>query len=162
MTSVFYRNIIIPVVVGTIVLAVFCYSQAISEYIEFDSSSQKIRFYLELATNKLTRAKGLMNRLTLANDQGMLFVFDEAVPQTFWMKNTLIPLDIIFLDSNLVIVDIQENAQPCRQDPCPTYSSRYPAQYVLEIKGGQTREKQLQLGNQAYWHRSLMASLKVW
>ena len=62
----------------------------------------------------------------------MLFIFDDVKPRTFWMKNTLIPLDMIFLDSNLAVVEVKSNISSCNKDPCPIYSS-LPAQYVLEV-----------------------------
>jgi uncharacterized protein len=63
-----------------------------------------------------------MNRTFLAKNEGMLFVFDGPAVHAFWMKNTVIPLDMVRLDSDFKIVYIQHMAQPCTADPCPTYN----------------------------------------
>lgn len=80
------------------------------------------------------RAEGLMYRSELPENEGMWFVFDQEVPSTFWMKNTLIPLDIIWINSSYEIVDIAA-AEPCpvTVEQCPLYGSKAPAQYVLEL-----------------------------
>ena len=64
------------------------------------------------------------------------------------MKNTLIPLDMIFVDSNSKIVDIIENVPPCERDECPTYPSKEPAQYVLEVNAGFIQDKGVKIGDQ--------------
>ena len=69
----------------------------------------------------------------------MLFIFDEQSPKTFWMKNTKIPLDMVFLDSNWTVVEIKRDVPPCFEDPCERYTS-LPAQYVLEVNAGAARE----------------------
>lgn len=90
----------------------------------------------ELALTDAERARGLMNRQTILPDQGMLFVFDEEAIHSFWMKNTLIPLDMLWLDKDRRIIHIEPNVPPCRADPCPSYGPPRPASYVLELKGG--------------------------
>lgn len=87
---------------------------------------------IEIATTDEERVKGLMFRENLCQNCGMLFVFEEEKPLSFWMKNTLIPLSIIFIDSDLNIVDIK-NASPCITETCPSYPSNQTAKYVLEI-----------------------------
>ena len=77
-----------------------------------------------------------MNREQLDKNKGMLFIFDESSKYSFWMKNTLIPLDIIWINENLEIVWIAENVNPCEEDPCPSYIPQEKAKYVLEINGG--------------------------
>jgi uncharacterized membrane protein (UPF0127 family) len=98
-----------------------------------DVGGRKLAFRVELAVNPEEQARGLMYRTELAPDAGMLFVFDESRVQTFWMKNTLIPLDMIFIGSDRRIAGIVENAEP------QTLTERRvaaPSQYVLEIGGG--------------------------
>ena len=95
------------------------------------------RFYVEIAADDQMRARGLMFRDHLADDRGMFFVFRREEPRSFWMMNTRIPLDIIYLDRELRVVSIVENARPCRRAPCPSYPSRGPAQFVLEVTAGQ-------------------------
>lgn len=92
-------------------------------------------FHLEIADTPTERAKGLMFREELAADHGMLFVFPNEGVHAFWMKNTLIPLDMIRLDSDYRIVDIQE-ATPCQEDPCAMYTPQNAASYVIELKQG--------------------------
>ena len=76
----------------------------------------------------------------------------EIAPRTFWMMNTLIPLDMLFLDANRRVINIQENALPCAAPRrCPTYNSTAPAKYVLEIPGGRARALGLQAGDQVHF-----------
>jgi len=73
-------------------------------------------------------------------------LFEGESPKTFWMKSTLLPLDMIFISADLAVVEIKANVQPCKEDPCPTYESR-PAKYVLEINGGVAEEKNIRVGD---------------
>ena len=103
---------------------------------------------VELAENQLSRAKGLMFRESLSPDAGMLFIFEGDGEHSFWMKNTLIPLDMIWLDSGLQVVHI-EHANPCRADPCESYEPHRLARYVLEVNGGYTVEHDIRVGDGA-------------
>ncbi len=91
---------------------------------------------LELAVTPQEVADGLMYRPSLPENRGMLFIFGADRYPSFWMKNTLIPLDLIFLDSAGSVVDVIANVPPCAGDPCPTYSPKYPARAVLELAAG--------------------------
>ena len=93
-------------------------------------------FDIEIVDTLEARAQGLMNRNYLNSDSGMLFLFDAEAKYSFWMKNTLIPLDIIWLDKNKKIVFIEHNAKPCKRDPCETFGPNEKAKYVLEINSG--------------------------
>ena len=97
------------------------------------------RFSAELATDGPSREYGLMMRTTLAPDHSMLFVFSHTAPQAFWMKNTLIPLDILYFDADRRLVSMQLDVPPCEADPCPLYPSDAPARYVLELSAGTAR-----------------------
>ncbi len=92
-------------------------------------------FVVEVADDSQERQQGLMFRTELGPNRGMLFIFDQEEPQTFWMKNTLIPLDMVFISSAGTVVSVQR-AIPCEADPCQLYPSGAPAIYVLEIAGG--------------------------
>ena len=106
------------------------------------------RFFVEIAADDATRAQGLMFRDHMDEDRGMFFLFRREEPRSFWMMNTRIPLDIIYLDRELRIVSIAENARPCRRAPCPAYPSRGPAQFVLEVNAGQAAALGLAPGDQ--------------
>jgi uncharacterized membrane protein (UPF0127 family) len=98
------------------------------------------RFSVEIAATPEQQAHGLMDRTSMPTDHGMLFVFPRAQRLTFWMKDTLIPLDMLFFDQSHRLVTIHADVPPCQADPCPTYASTAPARYVLELNAG-TAEK---------------------
>lgn len=92
---------------------------------------------LELALTDEQKAVGLMFRDVLPPNHGMLFVFDREDYLPFWMKNTLIPLDFIWLDASGTVVDVKASVPPCKLDPCPSYKPSRPARAVLELAAGQ-------------------------
>ena len=112
-----------------------------------NNSSVIARVFVEVPDELEEFARGLMFRNHLPWNAGMLFAFNEEEPQRFTMKNTLIPLDMIFADSSSKIIDIKENVPPCKQEECPTYPSREPAQYVLEVNAGFVQEKGVKIGD---------------
>ena len=97
-------------------------------------------FNVQIADTDKERLEGLMNITYLDKDEGMLFVFDEEGYYGFWMKDTIISLDMIWINKNLEIVNIVENAEPCLQytelEECPIYYPNQESLYVLEVKGG--------------------------
>jgi uncharacterized membrane protein (UPF0127 family) len=97
------------------------------------TASREIKFDVELATNDAERARGLMFRKQLGPHEGMLFDFFKEMPVSFWMKNTLIPLDMVFIAGDGTIKHIHANAVPMSTDAIP---SEYPVRAVLEINGG--------------------------
>ena len=80
----------------------------------------------ELAVTDAQRARGLMNRERILPDQGMLFVFEEEAAHSFWMKNTLVSLDMLWLDRDRRIIHIERDVPPCTSDPCPSYGPGKP------------------------------------
>src|SRR5438105_1482178 len=106
------------------------------------------RIQVELADTNEKRALGLMFREQLPNDRGMLFVFSEPGQWVFWMKNTTIPLDIVWLDRHKKIVDLVENIPGCRGDPCLQYQPAQQASYVLELAAGAVKREKLAKGMQ--------------
>jgi len=104
-------------------------------------------FNVELAADPQKRARGLMFREQLDNDRGMLFMYEEEQKSSFWMKNTLIPLDIIWINKDKEVVFVAENVQPCRQDPCPVIHPDKAALYVLELNAGLSDDMNLKLGD---------------
>ena len=102
---------------------------------------------VEVADSPKKQALGLMYRKKLDKDEGMLFIFADERAHSFWMKNTLITLDMIWLNSKKEVVHIEHSAPPCKESPCLTYSSQFPAMYVLELNGGWAIENDLGLGD---------------
>jgi len=98
------------------------------------------RFSVELAETQEKQVLGLMFRDSMPQDHGMLFIFPDDALRSFWMKNTRIPLDIFYFNSNLELVSVAENARPCRTRSCPGYPSTGPAKYVLELNSGKAAE----------------------
>lgn len=87
---------------------------------------------------------GLMNRTSMPEDAGMLFIFGNDEPRYFWMDNTLIPLDMIFIANDLTIIDIHENATPMSRD---IIGSSGPCRYVLEVNGGFCAAEGIDMGD---------------
>ena len=81
-----------------------------------------------------------MGKKSLEEDKGMLFIYHEPGVRQFWMKNTLLPLDIIWLDEDQRIIHIKHNAPPCKSKDCPSFGPNKPTKYVLEIKGGRAEK----------------------
>ncbi|MFH1768569.1 MAG: DUF192 domain-containing protein, partial [Candidatus Omnitrophota bacterium] len=106
-------------------------------------------FSVEIAKTTSERARGLMFRERLAKETGMYFLFEEEGYYPFWMKNTLIPLDIVWINKESEIVVIKKDLRPCREDVCPTIEPDGKAMYVLEINGGMADEIGAALGDKA-------------
>lgn len=106
---------------------------------------------IEIAETPYERETGLMYRESLEQEQGMLFIFENEEPRGFYMKNTYIPLDLIFLNSNNKIISIQREAQP---ESLETIPSEKPARYVLEINAGLADEWNLQVGDSLILNRN--------
>lgn len=105
------------------------------------------RYVVEVADDDAERARGLMFREELPADRGMLFLHEREEPQAYWMKNTKIPLDILYFDSQRRLVSQQRDVPPCSLgDGCPPYPSTGPARYVLELNAGQAARIGLQDG----------------
>ena len=109
-----------------------CSSCMAGPYVELNGE----KFTVELAETREKQALGLMFRDSLEENHGMLFIFPDEAPLSFWMKNSRIPLDIMYFDKDLKLVSISANTPPCRVSRCPSYPSTAPAQYVLELNAG--------------------------
>lgn len=111
----------------------------------------KASFDVEVAKTSQERATGLGGRQSLSDAEGMLFVFEKDDRFSFWMKNTLIPLDIIWIDKDKKIADITNSAEPEAGKPdsqLRIYKPAVPVRYVLEVKGGIARQKDIRIGEQ--------------
>lgn len=105
------------------------------------------RYRVEVADNDAERAQGLMFRDELPGGRGMLFIHEQEQAQAYWMKNTRIPLDILYFDSGRQLVSQQRDVPPCSAgDACPSYPSDAPARYVLELNAGEAARLGLQSG----------------
>ncbi len=106
--------------------------------------------YVEIADSPDTRAKGLMFRPSMAPDRGMLFLFPESGDHAFWMKNTLISLDMFWLDESGTILHLEENVPICtrKDDGCPRYQSPHKSLQILELNAGMAKKLGLAVGHQ--------------
>ena len=121
----------------------FATACASGEWVEL----QGHRYQVEIADTDAERARGLMFRDELPAGHGMLFIHDRLAPQAYWMKNTRIPLDILYFDDQRRLVSQQRDVPPCSAgDRCPPYPSSAPARYVLELNAGKAMEIGLQDG----------------
>jgi hypothetical protein len=103
---------------------------------------------IEIARSEPERELGLMYREKMAENQGMLFIFDGLEPRSFWMKNTLISLDIIFVNDKDQIVTIHRNTTPLSER---SYTSTGPAKYVIEVNAGFTDRHKILVGDRIAW-----------
>lgn len=127
---------------GTIVVASGC-ALSRQPWVELNGE----RYTVEIADDDEERARGLMFRDRMDETHGMLFVHDREEPQAYWMKNTRIPLDILYFDSQRRLVAQQRDVPPCSAgDACPSYPSGAPARYVLELNAGQAARLKLRDG----------------
>jgi uncharacterized membrane protein (UPF0127 family) len=102
---------------------------------------------VELAIDDQTRAQGLMYRDQVRPGTGMLFIFPEDGEYGFWMKNTLIPLDIIWIDKQNRVTHVKYDVPPCQADPCPSYPPNAISRYVLEVGAGVAKQHGLKAGD---------------
>ena len=105
---------------------------------------------IEIADNSYERQTGLMYRESMEDDQGMLFIYDNEAPRAFYMKNTYIPLDIIYFASDSTAVSFQKNAQPQDETSLP---SGEPAQFVLELNAGLADDWNVEVGDKIDFER---------
>jgi uncharacterized protein len=106
---------------------------------------------VETVDDDLSRAKGLMFRKSLARDSGMLFIFPSEDIYSFWMKNTLIDLDMIWLNKDLQVVEIKSFVPGCKTADCPSYTPKNKAKFVLEINAGFAEIYKIKINDKAYF-----------
>ena len=104
-------------------------------------------YRVEVARTPEEQTQGLMFRESLPEKSGMIFLFGDNAPHGFWMKNTMIPLDIVWMDGSGRVLFVSANTPPCRADPCPTYGPLDPAANVLEIAGGTAAKEKVTVGS---------------
>lgn len=118
----------------------------------------KVHFRVEIADDEAERARGLMMRESMPRGAGMLFVFEESRPVSFWMENTLIPLDMIFVDESGKVMRVHHEAIPGDRSQIP---SGGPVRFVLEINGGMARALGISEGSEMR-HPSISQKDAVW
>ncbi len=128
-------NLIISMII-VIALLIFLTINKNQKYTKVCFNDKEICFRAEVADSEAKRQHGLMFRKNLKQDEGMLFIFPIADTYAFWMKNTLIPLDIIWINENREIVFIKKDAQPCKNLACDNIIPTAKALYVFEINSG--------------------------
>lgn len=114
------------------------------------ANGKNINVVAEIADTPEEQTLGLMYREDLAPNHGMFFVFTDESPRSFWMKNTFIPMDILFFNAEREVVSIVENMQPCAgssAETCPSYHSQAPAMYALEVPAGFVRSHGINVGD---------------
>jgi len=118
----------------------------------FSDANNKIisKMDIEIADNEDKRMTGLMYRDKMEENQSMLFIFQDEEQQAFWMKNTILPLDIIYFNSKREVVSIQKNAEPYSEKSLPSFK---PAQYVVEVNAGYTDKYGIKEGCKIEWTR---------
>lgn len=112
--------------------------------------NEKIKIDIEVADTEYERQLGLMNRKEMNENQGMLFIFPDEQFRSFWMLNTLISLDMLFVNRERQIVTIHKNTTPLSQQ---SYPSTAPAVYVVEVIGGFTDKHNIKVGDKINWMR---------
>ena len=116
---------------------------------------KKAGLLIEIAEDDYSRSKGLMQRRDLAENQGMLFIFDREEPRVFWMKNTPLSLDMIFINARKEIIRIHKYTTPFSTQ---TYPSGQPAQFVVETVAGFTDRYEIKIGDCIEWRRDKNAT----
>lgn len=118
--------------------------------VKIKTRSGEVKFEVEIARTEEERARGLMWRKELPEERGMLFIDDREEVEYFWMKNTLIELDMIFIGADMRVAHICRKAEPCEEsEECPLYSSEVPVRYCLEIGGGLCAKLGIDEGDEA-------------
>ncbi|HLD05669.1 MAG TPA: DUF192 domain-containing protein [Candidatus Nanoarchaeia archaeon] len=121
-----------------------------NDTLRIQTAEQEIPLTIEIAQTSDERHQGLSHRTHLKENHGMLFIFEEEKMLTFWMKDTLIPLDIFFIGKDSKVVDIQ-TMQSCLEEPCPFYISKEKAQYALEVNAGFALQHKIIIGDTVKW-----------
>lgn len=115
-----------------------------------ESRGKRHAFIVEVARTPEEQSRGLMHRQSLAPDRGMIFPYDPPQPASFWMRNTLIPLDMIFIRPDGTIGSVAANTVPMSLEQVP---SGEPVAAVLEIAGGRSAELGISAGDKVSWPR---------
>lgn len=138
--------VVCVVVIVLIMVSAFLFKEK-TGYVVINDKKIKV----EIVDSESEREDGLMRRESLDSDSGMLFIFPDSEIRSFWMKNMLIPLDMIFIDENFEIVNIKQNVSQCFSESCPNYVSSKPVKYVLEVNSGFSERNNVSIGTSVLW-----------
>ena len=131
-----YYKINLPLFTICLLLVVSIYSEILNaKTVIFDSTLLRINgeaYFLEIAKTQDQRQLGLMFRPNLGSKNGMVFVYPDSMRHRIWMKNTKIPLTVLWIDEVGEVLEIQR-LEPCRQDPCESYGVNRPSKYIIEL-----------------------------
>ncbi len=139
------RHIVGMAALVVVTLPLAACTSADETQLSIQSATGEHTFTVEVVDTTETRAQGLMYRQELADDAGMLFDFKQERPVSFWMRNTFIPLDMLFIEADGTVLNIHVNARPHDTTSIP---SAGPVQFVLEIPGGRSVELGIEAGDQ--------------
>ena len=145
MVELNFSSLVILFAVGAVIVFLIMYKSE-KKFVTVEINRTKVN--AEIADNFAKKSMGLMFREKLGKNEGMLFVFDKEDYYNFWMANVSFPLDFIWIGKNKTIVDITENAQPCKII-CSSFTSDKKAQYVLEVNAGFIEENKIRISNKA-------------
>lgn len=118
-----------------------------SRTVTLQTPQKNIELTAEVADTEKSRQKGLMGRKLLKDGHAMYFVFQDEAVRRFWMKDTLIPLDIIFFNGQHQVVNTVQGMEPCKVEDCPVFSSQVPARYALEVPAGFLQSNSIGIGD---------------
>lgn len=133
-----------------LLLIIFLFFSFKNKYKKTTVKINGVKLQVEIADSPAKRTKGLMFRKNLPKDGGMLFVFVNEAKHSFWMANTFIPLDIVWINSNKEVVYIKKEVPPCTENiksACKIYKPNTNAKYVLELNSGKSSDLNIQVGN---------------
>lgn len=130
-----------------ILLLIIINMEVRKEIVLVNENGEEVEVRVEIADTFEKRKIGLMNRSYLGEDDGMLFIFEREGRHSFWMKDTLIPLDMIFISGEGRIVDIKYNVRPCERLVCEIFTPLEAAKYVLEVNGGFSEDRNIKVGD---------------
>ena len=115
--------------------------------VTFFTGTDHVDVFVDVADTPEARAHGFMDTGSIPSDSGMLFVFPDNQPRTFWMKNVTVPLDMIFVDNAFTVIEVKSRLPPCTIPLCPVFPSIGPAQYVVETNAGFADAHQITAGS---------------
>lgn len=148
------RSFQLLLITGVLYTLTACAAQARGSWVELRGH----RYSVEVARTDQEREQGLMFRDSLAADSGMLFVHDAQEPLAYWMKNTRIPLDILYFDQQQHFVSVA-TAPPCSLgNACPPFASDAPARYVLELNAGEAVKLHVGTGDPIKFSKDILDS----